>query len=107
MHRRGVMPDDGALLHQWSLRRLSRRLQLPEHRAALQERQLRALTRKRERQEDGGRRVRPRGPAFCEVSLCFSLCFDQQSAQRHSMMKVPSPAARRDKRHPNFGLISV
>jgi hypothetical protein len=52
---------------------------------------------RRERGGGGGRRVPP----------CFSLCLIQHSAHRHSTMKVPSAAGRRERRQPNFELISV
>jgi hypothetical protein len=104
VRRRDVVLTDRAVLRQRSLRRVPRRLELPEHRAALQEWQLRILA----IYVEGGRRDRRCGRLDRRVlSVCCSLCLVQQSAQRHSTMKVPSPAGLRESRHPNFGLISV
>ena len=104
--RRVVLPVHRAVLRQRPLRRLPRRLELPEHRATLQERRLRQLGNERD-YEEGGLRVRRVGPGRLALSACFSLCLFQQSAHRHSTMKVPSPAGRRERRQPNFGLIRV
>ena len=118
MRRRDDVPDDRAVLREWALRGVPRRFELPEHRAALQERRLRDLRARRKGRvtadddrrgydEGGGRRDRRELPGLRVLSPCFSLCLVQQSAQRHSTMKVPSAAALRERRHPNFGLISV
>jgi len=104
VHRHDVVLGDRAVLRERSLRRLPRRLELPQHRAALQERQLRVLA---IYDEEGGRRDRCTGSGRRVLSACFSLCLVQQSAQRHSTMNVPSGAGRRESRHPNFELISV
>jgi len=96
------VPVERTLLLQRALRRMSRRLQLSEHRTALQKRHLRPL---RARQRGGGRRDLRGG--WRELSAFCSLCLFQQSAHRHSTMNVPSAAGRRERRQPNFGLIRV
>ena len=59
----------------------------------------------RERRTDGGGGA---AVAPLRVLSAFSfLCLLQQSAHRHSTMKVPSPAGRRERRQPNLGLMSV
>lgn len=67
-----------------------------------------ALAAPEARQRGGGRRdLRGGWGGWRELSAFCSLCLFQQSAHRHSTMNVPSSAGRRERRQPNFGLISV